>query len=86
MATVRGPSELNSEIVSYVGHILPWLAETPGQSDLSRLTTRNLGPTTSSRIEDAVLDLAGNLHERREAVTTAISWMTSKLRTEIESA
>lgn len=86
MATVRGPAELNSEIVSHVGHVLPWLAETPGQSDLSWLTTGSLGPTTGSRIEDAVLGLAGNLHERREVITTAISRMTSKLRTEVESA
>ena len=85
MATVREPSTLNSDIVYHVGRVLPWLAETAGQSDMSWFTTRNLAHTASSKIEAAVLSLAHELRERREAVTTAISRMTSKLKSEVES-
>ena len=85
MATVPEPSTSNSDIVYHVGRVLPWLAETAGQSDMSWFTTRNLAHTANSKIEAAVLSLAHELRERREAVTTAISRMTSKLKTEVES-
>ena len=48
-------------------------------------TTRNLAHTANSKIEAAVLSLAHELRERRESVTTAISRMTSKLKSEVES-
>ena len=87
MATVPEPSTSNSDIVYHVERVLPWLAETAGQSDMSWFTTRNLAHTANSKIEAAVLSLAHELRERREAVTTAtaISRMTSKLKTEVES-
>ena len=85
MASIREPSTLNSDIVCHVGRVLPWLAEKPGQSDMSWFTARNLAHTSSRKIEAAVLSLAHELRERREAVTTAISQMTGKLKAEVES-
>lgn len=85
MAGIRESSTLNSDIVSHVGRVLPWLAEKPGSSDKSWFTTRNLARTSSHQIETAVLNLAHELRERREAVTAAISQVTSKLRAEVES-
>ena len=85
MASIREPSILNSDIVCHVCRVLPWLAEKPGQSDKSWFTNKNLAHTSSHQIEAAVLNLAHELRERREAVTTAISQMTGKLKAEVES-
>ena len=54
-------------------------------NDMSWFTTRNLAHTANSKIEAAVLSLAHELRERRESVATAISRMTSKLKSEVES-
>jgi hypothetical protein len=52
---------------------------------MSWFTTRNLAHTANSKIKAAVLSLAHELRERRESVATAISRMTSKLKSEVES-
>lgn len=85
MATVRERTAPNSDIVYHVGHILPWLAAAPGQNDLSWIQSPNLERAIDPRIEEAVIGLARNSRERRESVTTTISRMTEKLKTEVES-
>ncbi len=85
MATVREPIASHSDIVYHVGHILPWLAEAPGRNDLSWIRSPNPGRAIDHRIEETVIGLARNSRERRESVTTAISRMTDKLKTEVES-
>lgn len=84
MASVSESSTLNSDIVCHGGRVLPWLAEKPGQSDMSWFTAKNLADTCSSKLEAAVLILASELRERREAVTAATSQMTGKLKAEVE--
>ena len=85
MAGIREPATLNSDIVCHVGRILPWLADMPRQRDPRWFTSKNLAQPTNLDIDNAVLGLARELRERREALTTAISQMTTKLKAEIES-
>ena len=85
MATVRERNAPNSDIVYHVGHVLPWLAEASGQNDLSWIQSPNPGRAIDDRIEEAVIGLARSSRERRKSVTTAISRMTQKLKTEVES-
>ena len=85
MATVRKHTAPNSDIVYHVGHVLPWLAEASGQNDLSWIQSPASGRAIDHRIEEAVIGLAQSSRERRESVTTAISGMTQKLKTEVES-
>lgn len=85
MAGIRERATLNSDIVSHVGRILPWLADMPRQRDPRWFTTKNLAQPTNREVNDAVLELTRELRERREAVTTAIAQMTTKLKAEIEA-
>ena len=85
MATVRERTAPNSDIVYHVGHILPWLAAAPGPNDLSWIQSPNLERAIDHRIEEAVIGLARSSLERRQLAKTAISRMTEKLKTEVES-
>ena len=85
MAGIREPATLNSDIVCHVGRILPWLADMPRRRDPRWFVSKNLAQPTNREVNDAVRELTRELRERREAVTTAISQMTTKLKTEIES-
>ena len=86
MAGIREPATLNSDIVCHVGRILPWLADMPWRRDPRWFVSKNLAQPTNPEVNDAVLELTRELRDRREAVTTAISQMTTKLKAEIESA
>ena len=86
MTGIREPATPNSDIVCHVGRILPWLADMPRHRDLCWFTSENPTQPNTREFNDAVLGLARELRERREALATAISQMTTKLKAEIESA
>ena len=57
----------------------------PRQRDPRWFTSKNLAQPTNREVNDAVLELTRELRERREAMTTTISQMTTKLKAEVES-
>ena len=58
----------------------------PWRRDPRWFVSKNLAQPTNPEVNDAVLELTRELRDRREAVTTTISQMTTKLKAEIESA